>query len=109
MLLLTTGFMLQFGRHLLGRGGVSQSRSLAVLAFGTALMGLSTPLLRILLTRFKPDYIADVIQMADASDFCVGLLALAVGWALCAPAKAEPIEPTEPTEPSEPESEPEKV
>lgn len=105
MLILTTGFMLQLGRHLLGRGGVSQSRSLAVLAFGTALMGISTPLLRILLTRFKPDYIADVIQMADASDFCVGLLALAVGWALCCPVKAESVvaDPTVPTEPSESE------
>jgi len=106
MLILTAGFMMQFGRHLLGRGGVNQSRSLAVLAFGTALTGISTPLLRILLTRFKPDYVAGVIQMADASDFCVGLLALAVGWALCAPAVAEPVKPAvtadEPTEVDQP-------
>ena len=106
MLILTTGFLLQLGRHLLGRGGSSQARSLAVLAFGTALMGISTPLLRILLTRFKPDYIAGVIQMADASDFCVGLLALAVGWALCSPAEDEPSgEEPEPAEIELPEPE----
>ncbi|MBR3290438.1 MAG: hypothetical protein IKI63_06665 [Clostridia bacterium] len=106
MLILTTGFLLQLGRHLLGRGGEGQSRSLAVLSFGTALMGIGTPLLRILLTRFKPDMIADVIQMADASDFCVGLLALAVGWTLCIssddgaaePVSAEYPEPADPAE-----------
>ena len=115
MLILTTGFLLQFGRHLLGRGGYSQSRSLAVMAFGTALMGISTPLLRILLTRFKPDYIAGVVQMADASDFCIGLLALAVGWALCTPVDDDlieepaetPVSPLDETEPAEPTEEPE--
>ena len=102
MLILTAGFLMQLGRHLLGRGGPSQSRSLAVLAFSTAVTGISTPLLRILLTRFSPDYIEDVIQMADASDFCVGLLALAVGWSLCAPAVAEPADPIDSVEPAEP-------
>ena len=103
MLILTIGFMLQLGRHLLGRGGEGQARSLAVVAFGTAVMGISTPLLRILLTRFWPAAIADVVQMADASDFGIGLLSFAVGWYLCSPAAEVTAEP-ETEKPTEPEA-----